>query len=83
MLSARAPRLIEEPASPRPMPEGHDRTSLEAAMRLTGETDTLTTGVLYTIRKPTLGEELAGIGGKALPFDAMPPSRDAVLRAFA
>jgi 2-oxoglutarate ferredoxin oxidoreductase subunit beta len=70
-------------AKARPIPEGHDRTNLEAAMRLTGEIETLTTGVLYEVERPTLVGEMAAIREKALPFDAQPPARETVLRAFA
>ena len=70
-------------AKTRAVPEGHDRTSIEAAMRLTSEPEFLTAGVLYEIRKPTLVEEMATIREKALPFDVLPPTRDAVLRTFA
>ena len=70
-------------AKTRAVPEGHDRTSLEAAMRLTSEPEFLTTGVLYEIQRPTLVGEMAAIRAKALPFDVLPPTRDAVLRTFA
>jgi 2-oxoglutarate ferredoxin oxidoreductase subunit beta len=70
-------------AKNRPVPADHDRKSLEAATRLTGESEHLTTGVLYEVRRPTLVEEMAGIREKALPFDVLPPTHDVVLRAFA
>jgi len=70
-------------AKTRAVPEGHDRTSMEAAMRLTSESEFLTAGVLYEIHKPTLVDEMAAIREKALPFDVLPPARDSVLRAFA
>ena len=70
-------------AKTRAVPEGHDRTSLEAAMRLTSEPEFLTAGVLYEIHKPTLVDEMAAIREKALPFDVFPPTRETVLRAFA
>lgn len=70
-------------AKTRAVPEGHDRTSMEAAMRLTGESEFLTAGVLYEIQRPTLVGEMAAIRAKALPFDVLPPTRDAVLRTFA
>ena len=70
-------------AKTRPVPEGHDTSSLEAAMRLTSEPDFLTAGVLYEIHKPTLVDEMDSIRERALPSDVFPPTRDAVLRAFA
>jgi 2-oxoglutarate/2-oxoacid ferredoxin oxidoreductase subunit beta len=70
-------------AKNRAVPAEHDRTSLEAAMRLTGDSEQLITGVLYEVRRSTLVEEMAAIRGKALPVDVVPPGRDAVLRVFA
>jgi 2-oxoglutarate/2-oxoacid ferredoxin oxidoreductase subunit beta len=68
-------------AKARPIPEGHDRTSKEEAMRLTYETDHLTTGILLEIRKPTLVEEMAMIREKAQARGN--GTREAILRTFA
>jgi 2-oxoglutarate ferredoxin oxidoreductase subunit beta len=68
-------------AKARAIPEGHDRHSTEAAMRLCYESEHLTTGILLEIRKPTLVEEMALIRDKAQSRGTV--SRDAILRTFA
>jgi 2-oxoglutarate/2-oxoacid ferredoxin oxidoreductase subunit beta len=69
-------------AKARPLPEDHDRTSTEAALRFTNEEEHVTTGVLYTVRRSTLVEEMAGIRDRATARP-IPGTREAILRAFA
>jgi len=52
-------------AKARPVPADHDRTSREAAMRLTNERDHLTTGVLFETAAPTLLDQLKSVREKA------------------
>lgn len=68
-------------AKSRPVPAGHDVTDRDAALRLCGEADTLTTGVLYSVSRPTLLDELGDIERKARGKGAM-PSRNDFLRPF-
>jgi 2-oxoglutarate ferredoxin oxidoreductase subunit beta len=49
----------------RTLPADHDAGNREAAMRLTGETDTMTVGVLFDVTRPTLVEQMKGIAAKA------------------
>jgi 2-oxoglutarate/2-oxoacid ferredoxin oxidoreductase subunit beta len=65
----------------RALPEGHDVTDREAALRFTNEHGPLTVGVLYDVTRPTLIDELAAIERSARG-DGKPPSRDEFLRAF-
>jgi 2-oxoglutarate ferredoxin oxidoreductase subunit beta len=52
-------------AKTRPVPADHDRTSREAAMRLTSEPVHLTTGVLFETAAPTLLDQLKSVREKA------------------
>ncbi|MGZ8796130.1 MAG: 2-oxoacid:ferredoxin oxidoreductase subunit beta [Thermoanaerobaculia bacterium] len=49
----------------RTLPADHDRTSREAALLFTGETDHLTVGVLYDVARPTLVAQMAEIASRA------------------
>ena len=68
-------------AKQRPLPADHDRTSREAALRFTDEHETLTTGVLYEVHRPTLLDELAEIERRARG-DGRPAMREQFLAAF-
>jgi hypothetical protein len=48
-------------AKARALSADHDRSSTEAALRFTNETEHLTTGVLFETRRPTLVEEMLEI----------------------
>ena len=64
------------------LPPDHDRKSRAAALAYTRETDTLTTGVLYEVREPTLIERIAEVRAKAMKAGPVTSTAD-VLRAFA
>jgi 2-oxoglutarate ferredoxin oxidoreductase subunit beta len=49
----------------RAVPADHDATSRESALRLTGEDEHLTAGVLYEVHRPTLLDELVAIENRA------------------
>ncbi len=65
------------------LPPDHDRGSRAAAQAYTRETDSLTTGVLYEVREPSLVERLEGVRTKALKAGGPVTSTAEVLRAFA
>ena len=64
------------------LPPDHDRKSRAAALAYTRETDSLTTGVLYEVREPSLVERLEEVRSKALAAGAVTSTAD-ILRAFA
>ncbi|HLN57392.1 MAG TPA: thiamine pyrophosphate-dependent enzyme, partial [Thermoanaerobaculia bacterium] len=64
------------------LPPDHDRGSRAAALAYTRETDTLTTGVLYEVREPSLVERLEGVRTRALKAGPVTSTAE-VLRAFA
>jgi 2-oxoglutarate ferredoxin oxidoreductase subunit beta len=64
------------------LPADHDRTSRAAALAYTRETATLTTGVLYQVREPSLVERLEEVRRKALAAGPITSTAD-VLSAFA
>lgn len=64
------------------LPPDHDRKSRAAALAHTRETDSLTTGVLYEVREPSLVERMQEVRSKALAAGAVTSTAD-VLRAFA
>ena len=64
------------------IPADHNRTDRTAALRFTSEPETLTTGVLYEIQRPTLLDEMMEIREKAVG-QAPPPGREEMLRVFA
>jgi 2-oxoacid:acceptor oxidoreductase, beta subunit, pyruvate/2-ketoisovalerate family len=66
----------------RALPDDHDRTDRTAALRFTNESEHLTAGVLYEIKRPTLVDEMMEIRDKAAG-QAPAPGRDQILRAFA
>lgn len=66
----------------RAIPTDHDRADRTAALRLTSESEHLTTGVLYETHRPTLVGEMMEIREKAIG-QAPPPGRDEILRSFA
>jgi 2-oxoglutarate/2-oxoacid ferredoxin oxidoreductase subunit beta len=63
------------------LPPDHDRTSFDAALKFTNERDVLTAGVLYEVKKPTLVDEMIGIGGRAAQRGPA-PRREELLRGF-
>jgi 2-oxoglutarate ferredoxin oxidoreductase subunit beta len=63
------------------LPPDHDRSSRTAALAFTRETDTLTTGVLYEVRQPSLVERIEQVRRKALAAGPVTGTAD-VLRAF-
>jgi 2-oxoglutarate ferredoxin oxidoreductase subunit beta len=65
-----------------PLPEDHDPTSRQAALRYTREKDVLTTGVLYDVEEPSLLDRLEDVRRRA---QASGPvcGIDDVLRSFA
>jgi 2-oxoglutarate ferredoxin oxidoreductase subunit beta len=69
-------------AKVRPLPAEHDKSSREAALRLTNENGIVTTGVLYQVALPTLVDEMLDIRWKA-QGDKQPPTRKDILRQFA
>jgi 2-oxoglutarate/2-oxoacid ferredoxin oxidoreductase subunit beta len=64
------------------LPPDHDRKSRAAALAYIRETDSLTTGVLYEVREPSLVERLEEVRSKALAAGAVTSTAD-ILRAFA
>jgi 2-oxoglutarate ferredoxin oxidoreductase subunit beta len=66
----------------RSLPPDHDRGSRAAAFAYTRETATLTTGVLYEVREPTLVERIGEVRRKAEAAGAVTSTAD-VLKAFA
>jgi 2-oxoglutarate ferredoxin oxidoreductase subunit beta len=64
------------------LPPDHDRKSRAAALAYTRETDTLTTGVLYEVREPSLVERIEEVRAKAMKAGPVSSTAD-VLRAFA
>ena len=66
----------------RSLPPDHDRSSRAAALTYTRETDTLTAGVLYEIRQPSLVERIAEVRRKAQAAGPITSTAD-VLKAFA
>jgi len=64
------------------LPPDHDRKSRAAALAYTRETDSLTTGVLYEVREPSLVERLQEVRSKALAAGAVTSTAD-ILEAFA
>ena len=64
------------------LPPDHDRKSRAAALAYTRETDSLTTGVLYEVREPSLVERLQEVRSKALAAGAVTSTAD-ILGAFA
>jgi 2-oxoglutarate ferredoxin oxidoreductase subunit beta len=64
------------------LPSDHDRKSRAAALAYTRETDTLTTGLLYEVREPTLVERIEEVRAKAMKAGPVTSTAD-VLRAFA
>jgi 2-oxoglutarate ferredoxin oxidoreductase subunit beta len=64
------------------LPPDHDRASRAAALAYTRETDSLTTGVLYEVREPSLVERIQEVRSKALAAGAVTGTAD-ILRAFA
>jgi 2-oxoglutarate ferredoxin oxidoreductase subunit beta len=65
----------------RSLPPDHDRTSRAAALAYTRETDTLTTGVLYEVREPSLVERIEQVRRKALAAGPVTSTAD-ILKAF-
>lgn len=66
----------------RSLPPDHDRTSRAAALAYTRETDTLTTGVLYEVREPSLVERIDLVRRKAQASGPVTTTAE-VLSAFA
>ncbi|HJW14076.1 MAG TPA: 2-oxoacid:ferredoxin oxidoreductase subunit beta [Thermoanaerobaculia bacterium] len=66
----------------RSLPPDHDRTSRAAALAYTRETDTLTTGVLYEVREPSLVERIEAVRRKAQASGPVTTTAE-VLSAFA
>jgi 2-oxoglutarate ferredoxin oxidoreductase subunit beta len=68
-------------AKVRAVPEGHDASSMPAALLLTNEGGPITTGVLYQVQHPTLVDEVVAIREKAIATKSVPTKAD-LLRAF-
>ena len=64
------------------VPEDHDRTDRQAALRFTNETPHFSVGVLYENVQTTLLDEMLDIRVKAAG-SAPPPSRQEILQSFA
>jgi 2-oxoglutarate ferredoxin oxidoreductase subunit beta len=64
------------------LPADHDRKSRAAALAYTRETDSLTTGVLYEVREPSLVERIEEVRAKAMKAGPVTSTAD-LLRAFA
>jgi 2-oxoglutarate ferredoxin oxidoreductase subunit beta len=64
------------------LPSDHDRKSRAAALAYTRETDSLTTGVLYDVREPSLVERIEEVRAKAMKAGPVTSTAD-MLRAFA
>ena len=69
-------------AKVRAVPADHDRASAESALRLCGENETMSIGVLYDVARPTLLGEMMSIRWRA-QGDTPPPTRGEMLRTFA
>jgi len=68
-------------AKQRPLPEDHDRTSRQAAIAYTRETEFVTTGVLYEVHGPSLLDRLGAVKATALADKPAPTVAD-VIRTF-
>jgi 2-oxoglutarate/2-oxoacid ferredoxin oxidoreductase subunit beta len=68
-------------AKVRPVPADHDKTNLAGAIMLTGERDTLTTGVLYEVHHQSLMDEMLDIRTRATASLPEPTKAD-LLSAF-
>ncbi|HSB63363.1 MAG TPA: 2-oxoacid:ferredoxin oxidoreductase subunit beta [Thermoanaerobaculia bacterium] len=68
-------------AKQRPLPEGHDRTSRQAAIAYTREVEFLTTGVLYEVQGPSLLDRLNAVKASALAGKPSPTVAD-VIKTF-
>lgn len=68
-------------AKMRALPQNHDVTSREAALRFTEESEHLTVGVLYDVTRSTLVEQQAWIEGRARGTPK-PATREEFLAAF-
>ena len=75
-LARRRPSTCSRP-SDRSGPDGR-----AAALAYTRETDSLTTGVLYQVREPSLVERIQEVRSKAVAAGAVTGTAD-ILRAFA
>ncbi len=64
------------------VPEDHDRTSRQTALRYTREKDVLTTGVLYEVTEPSLLDRMAEVRHKAQKAGPVTGTAD-VLATFA
>ncbi len=64
------------------LPEDHDRTNRQAALRYTREKDVLTTGVLYEVAEPSLLDRMDEVRKKAQKAGPVNGTAD-VLAAFA
>ncbi len=63
------------------VPEDHDVTSREAAMRFTREKDVVTEGVLYEVQQPTIGDQIKAIREKAQGGKPAPDTKE-ILKTF-
>ena len=63
------------------LPEDHDVTDRTAALRYVREKDAVTTGVLYRVQEPTLGDRLEEIRRTA-QGDGSPPSTEDIINSF-
>ena len=63
------------------LPAGHDVTSREAALRFTAESERLTVGVLYEVKRATLVDHFAEVQRKARGNKSV-PTREDVLAVF-
>jgi 2-oxoglutarate ferredoxin oxidoreductase subunit beta len=65
----------------RSLPADHDQSSRTEALKYTREIDTLTAGVLYEVREPSLVERIEEVRRKALAVGLVTSTAD-VLKAF-
>ncbi len=68
-------------AKTKTIPQNHNVSDREAALRYTNESEVVTTGVLYTLKRPSLLDEMSEIAGKAVRRGV--PTRADILNVFA
>ena len=69
-------------AKQKAIPGDHDRTSRETALHFANGTESLWTGVLYEVQRPTLVDEMLEIRFKA-QGEKQPPAKSDLLKKFA
>ncbi len=64
------------------LPEDYDRTSRQAAIGYTRETDVMTTGVLYEVEQPSLVDRIVEMRDRATAGREAPPTIQEIVQQF-